>query len=256
MTFKRLGAKLTVALLTGACFVSGQDVITSLTDGTTPAAIAPGAPAGSYPLSGFDNINLFSGNLSMAIPLLHMGGRGEAGFTITLRNERNWMLNSTTFYLGYQQYRSGWPCSNPTGCGPFVETGADPTWWAPNDAGYGPGVMFSRTGASGTWDPICPVLPLKRLLRLTFIEPDGTEHEFRDTTASGDASTSGQPDTTPTPSQPGCQVAAGKNRGKLFTTFDGSAMTFVSDGVVEAANSRNDLCEFDRTHEIVEAAKA
>src|SRR5712692_4266958 len=37
---------------------------TSATDGTTPAALAAGAPAGSYSLSDFERINLFNGNLN------------------------------------------------------------------------------------------------------------------------------------------------------------------------------------------------
>jgi hypothetical protein len=30
------------------------------TDGTTPLGLSPGTPTGSYPLSGFDNVNLFN----------------------------------------------------------------------------------------------------------------------------------------------------------------------------------------------------
>jgi hypothetical protein len=51
---------------------------TSATDGKTPTGLAPGAPAGSYILSGFDNINLFNGNLSFTLPLINIKGRGEA----------------------------------------------------------------------------------------------------------------------------------------------------------------------------------
>lgn len=48
----------------------------SSTDGTTPSVIAPG---GSYPLSGLDNINVFNGTLNFSLPLVRIGGRGEAG---------------------------------------------------------------------------------------------------------------------------------------------------------------------------------
>lgn len=57
---------------------------TSATDGSTPAALTSGAPAGSYALSGFDNINPFNGNLNFRLPLLHIGGRGDAQYTMTL----------------------------------------------------------------------------------------------------------------------------------------------------------------------------
>src|SRR5262245_9538615 len=64
----------------------------TVTDGYTPTGLAPGSPAGSYPLSGFDNINLFSGKLNFRLPLLTVGGRGTAGYTITLPIEKNWYV--------------------------------------------------------------------------------------------------------------------------------------------------------------------
>jgi len=41
---------------------------TSNTDGSTPLSLTPGAPAGSFALSGFDNVNLFNGNLNFHLP--------------------------------------------------------------------------------------------------------------------------------------------------------------------------------------------
>ena len=41
----------------------------SATDGSTPLGLQPGAPAGSYPLSSFDNVNLYNGNLNFRLPL-------------------------------------------------------------------------------------------------------------------------------------------------------------------------------------------
>jgi hypothetical protein len=52
---------------------------TTSTDGQTPLGLAPGAPEGSYALSGFDQVNLFNGNLNFGLPLMHLGGRGTAG---------------------------------------------------------------------------------------------------------------------------------------------------------------------------------
>jgi len=48
-------------LLSG--LVCGVRAETSSTDGTTPLVLTAGAPTGSYPLSDFDNINIFNGNL-------------------------------------------------------------------------------------------------------------------------------------------------------------------------------------------------
>ena len=62
----------------------GQTPSWSATTGTTPASMAPGAPAGSYSLSGFESINLFNRRLNFDLPLLHVGGRGAAGYTVQL----------------------------------------------------------------------------------------------------------------------------------------------------------------------------
>ncbi|HEY3104509.1 MAG TPA: hypothetical protein VGJ69_13030, partial [Pyrinomonadaceae bacterium] len=51
---------------------------TNATNGSTPAGLTPGAPAGSYGLSGFDNINLYNGNMNFRLPLISIGGRGAA----------------------------------------------------------------------------------------------------------------------------------------------------------------------------------
>jgi RHS repeat-associated protein len=59
---------------------------------------AAGAPAGSYSLSGFDNVNLYNGNLNFSLPLLKVGGRGEAQLPINLNiNSMRWQVNRDTF---------------------------------------------------------------------------------------------------------------------------------------------------------------
>ena len=68
---------------------------TAATDGATPTGMQPGAPAGSYPLSGFDNVNLFNGHMNFSLPLIHMGGRGSAGYTVNLNLERQWRARKT-----------------------------------------------------------------------------------------------------------------------------------------------------------------
>jgi len=66
----------------------------SITDGTTIPSIAPGAPAGSYTLSKFETVNVYNGHLNFTLPLLKVGGRGEAGYTISLPIERSWRIES------------------------------------------------------------------------------------------------------------------------------------------------------------------
>jgi hypothetical protein len=90
------------------------------TDGTTAPAIAPGAPAGSFALSGFESVNPFNRNLNFALPLLKIGGRGKAGYTMMLKIERKWRIEHVV---------------RPTGCGQFGCSGVEhlylqnPNWW-------------------------------------------------------------------------------------------------------------------------------
>ena len=57
----------------------------SATDGNTPLGLTPGAAAGYYPLSDLDQIGLFNGDLNFKLPLMHIGGRGAAGYTMMLQ---------------------------------------------------------------------------------------------------------------------------------------------------------------------------
>jgi hypothetical protein len=71
--------------------VLGQTTTTSNTDGRTPSGMQAGSPAGSYALSGFDNVNLYNGNLSFRLPLLKVGGRGSAQMGVMLAlNLKSW----------------------------------------------------------------------------------------------------------------------------------------------------------------------
>ena len=75
------------------------------TGGAAPPNNAPGRPAGSYQLGGFDNLNLFNGNLNFSLPLLTIGGRGAAQVPITLS------VDSTRWKLG----RDGGVVNNSAG---------------------------------------------------------------------------------------------------------------------------------------------
>lgn len=193
---------------------------TSVTDGTTPNGLKPGAPAGSFALSGFDNINPFSGSLNFSLPLLQIGGRGSAGYTMILPVEQRWRVE-------FWQARCD-DASNGGGgnCGDFVPvytTYADYNWWAGLRPGYGPGVLIGRRSGAG-YNP-CPYGPVnyaQTLSRLTFIAPDGTETELRDQLHQG------QPQNISS----NCLLNPGPSRGNTFVSADGSAMTFISDAPI------------------------
>lgn len=190
-----------VTLLSLQVIVSAQ---VYSTDGATALGIAPGSPSGSYALSGFDNINLYNGNLNFALPLRGIGGRGRASYTMMLGlNEKGWRVRKT-----YDRINDNYKFS-PTRFG-----------WN-GGPGYGPGGLRGRQIAFESAYSSClggnPVLwPQYTLTRLTFTAPDGTEYELRD------QATNGQP-----LYRTGCFTGA--SRGTVFISADGTAMTFVSD---------------------------
>ncbi|HEU4713078.1 MAG TPA: RHS repeat-associated core domain-containing protein [Pyrinomonadaceae bacterium] len=171
----------------------------------------PGAPAGSYPLSGFDNVNLFNGHLNFSLPLMQIGGRGSAGYTMMLPIEQRWQVQTVAV---------------PTNCGAngctYSESNyqyiANPIWWTGIRPGFGPGVLQGRQSGSDPFflEACGGYIYNKTLTRLTFTGPDGTEYELRD------QQTNGQP-------LQGVGCFGGASRGKVFVTADGSATTFISD---------------------------
>jgi RHS repeat-associated protein len=179
---------------------------TSTTDGTTPTVLTAGAPDGSYALSGFDNINIFNGNLNFSLPLIQVIGRGDAQYTMMLPIESHWRVIDRS-----NDIQEIWL---PT----------DFTWYL-DKPGYGPGVFLGRsaaTNSSGSGTPCVPFSPTgtyNSLTRFTFIAPDGTEYEFRDQATGGQQKVSQ------------CS-GPGFNRGTVFVTADGSAATFTSDAEI------------------------
>ncbi|MCA1614954.1 MAG: hypothetical protein LC795_15150 [Acidobacteria bacterium] len=195
------------------------------TDGTTPPGLTTGAPAGSYGLSGFENVNLYSGNLNFHLPLVRVGGRGsaQAGSYLSIDSVR-WTVNKSgggdgtpeTPPCGSEELA----CTHPplTGAAVYDWTSADPdpNWWQGLKVGYGPGVMHGRQqkykGVNNNTQNYT------FLTRLTFTASDGTEYELRDVKESGNPR----------------YLLAGQDlsRGKVFVSADGVSATFVSDAEV------------------------
>src|SRR5713226_6914384 len=208
--FDRIPSQLFIAfvvallLLLSTSAASAQN--TNPTDGSTPAGLKPGAPSGSYGLSGFDNINLYNGNLNFRLPLLSIGGRGGAGYTMMLPIEQHWTMD----HYGPDQdgFQSDTPNSN---------------WWEVITPGYYPGVMQQRQ--VGTLPHSCnrgsysDLVYLSSFTRLTFTAADGTEYELVDVGTSGGLHSNG------------CSTTQ-YSRGKVFVSHDGSGATFISDSNV------------------------
>ena len=180
----------------------------SATDGTTPLGLQPGAPAGAYALSDFDNVNLFNGNLSFQLSLLGISGRGSAQIPVLLPIEGKWRVLDIALPQINGSFKNLYM--------PQQE------WWENNDRKYRPGSLVGRQGNLDEFT--CPdntTVYSATLKRLTFTAPDGTEYELRDLLTGGQVMGGA-----------GCNYANPPSRGRIFVTADGSAATFVSDTTI------------------------
>lgn len=183
----------------------------SKNDGTTPLALIAGAPAGSYSLNNLEHINPFNGDLSLTVPLLPIGGRGTAQYTMFLPIEHKWIVD---------QWRSG---SDPNQINDSLYRSGSATGYFPQRPFplYEPGALFGRietTEDDGTCANCAPWWG-GSLTRLTFALSDGTEYELRD------VQTGGKPNTGFYSSGFGPSFS----RGTVFATPDGNSATFVSE---------------------------
>src|SRR2546425_1048287 len=192
----------------------------SATDGSTPLALTPGAPAGSYALSGFENVNLYNGNLNFSLPILRIGGRGQTPYTMTLKIERHWRVEHRIITSQGIDCDPAVPCPNSS----YNKSPPTTYWWSPNptyDGPQGPGTLQMRY--EGLPASFCEGLYRRTLTRLTFTAPDGTEYELRDQLNGGKSISAAL--INPCNTQDG-------SRGTVFVTADGTAATFVSDSAI------------------------
>ena len=142
----------------------------------TPRGLEPGSPDGSYALTGLDTVNLYNGRANISIPLMQVGGLGEAGYTILANvTPYPWNVNAGTLQgitPAIQFY--------------FYGVGSS---WANVDNRYKPAVIAARqandffttmctdpnTGHQYSWSGIN-----NTVTRITLYMGDGTEMEFVD----------------------------------------------------------------------------
>jgi RHS repeat-associated protein len=141
-------------------------------DGHTPEGLERGGTGNS-----FVNVNLATGSLNFALPLLSIGGRGKAGYTMRYTFDKRWAIERRK-------------CT-PPGSSFCPDTGytllIKESEWSPIQPGFGPGVMVGRWAGKDTWG--CSTSPDSwniMLTRLTFIGPDGSEIPFVDAAFNGE----------------------------------------------------------------------
>ena len=189
-------------------------------DAITPKVLEPGSPAGSYALSGLDTVNLYNGSLNFTVPLLQVGGRGKAGYTISLPIGTKWDVESQYDASGYAYH---------------FKTG----WWGNAPHRYRPATLLARTSGSGASglrcnevdDPHPNYVYYEYVTRLTVRMADGTEIELRDVPDDDTyKKEGGQPLSPPEDEVVYCaDPSHGANRGKVWVAVDGSATTFFAD---------------------------
>ncbi|MGB5037639.1 MAG: RHS repeat-associated core domain-containing protein [Blastocatellia bacterium] len=206
-----------IRLLLTLAFISAVATTTALaqaqgaapTDSATPPGVAKGThPLGSYGGSSFDRVNLFNGNVGMTFRLGGSDGRAGLGAGVVLSyNSKFWQL--------YVER----PNQSPAEVIPDYDEWDGGTYIGPGWRIH-PGRLYARrTGFDPTSPGPCAV-NRKTLTRLTFVSPDGSEFELRDTIRNGEPYDS---------VSPGCPAGQVFNRGNVFTTADGTSATFVLD---------------------------
>ena len=221
MSGRWIGSELARALALAAAWAgaaAGQGGPVSALDGFTRPTMAPGSPAGSYPLSGFDTINPSNRNLNFSLVLHEVTSRGGIRVPITLPFGVTWQVRSTQFPL------SGTCGGN--GCDFAFTFFPTENWWnnlSPIGLRYLPGIVHLRSSGDDRYEPVTSGgyrLGERNQVTnnsVTATLPDRTEIELRD------AKTSGKPVYTTLQPNP----SVGYDRGKVFSSVDGAAATFI-----------------------------
>ena len=173
---------------------------------SSSSTVQEGRPAGSYDLSGFDNVNLFNGHLNFSLPLLKIGGRGEAGFTISYVVDTRW--TTAVGYDGQCPVYYSYPTGGGSVSASFGELEDATTLYEYVEASD-PGTTCNPTG----------YLPTRAVVAFNLVMADGTRYKFHPVVNSGGP--------IQLPACPG--FGPSTNLGKEFVTWDGSGMKLVAD---------------------------
>lgn len=107
----RWGLATLTAMSAASLFAQAPDA------GYVPTAVQQGTPQGSYALSNLFTINYLTGRMNFLIPLVKVGGRGEAGMTVNAGLSSDWEITAQTIYS--QNCENGGPCTVYT---PTIQT--------------------------------------------------------------------------------------------------------------------------------------
>jgi len=196
-------------------------------DRGTPAESKGGQSSMStYSQDKIETVNLANGNLNMHIPLVTIGGRGSAAYTVALTyNSKIWSANHERE-----------PVTDQLGHTTFIEhyatTFDDGNLTKPNLIPLGSGWSICKGPAikvrQVNINPLsCPGLSegtrfRYALTKVWVVLPDGSEVEMRDDL------TDGAPYSVPNPCN---NDTVDRDRGKVWHSTDGSAITYIMNAV-------------------------
>jgi RHS repeat-associated protein len=207
--------KLILILTAFAVGLAGQtaNFEKTIKDGRTPLVLEPGTPTGSYALSSFESVNLYSGSVNIQVPLARIGGRGESGYQITVPiRQLKWSIQKSTSTTRVSENGS-FEYSHAAG--------ASPEDWSFYRAYYGPGMLVSKRMGEGQLpcNNGASFAMSRTFTHFVFHSPDGSEIPLYSRLFSGSAD--GQ----------NCS-SSGMARGQVFESRGGSKLVFVGDVAV------------------------
>jgi YD repeat-containing protein len=216
----RLNAACAIMFVLAISISTFAQSIRSPLSGFTPPAVAPGSPAGSFALSGFDTINPATRSLNVSLTLRTVQGRGSVSIPLALNLGLQWNIISTPACAQVEP---------PHGCVAWKFTFAPTSNWWNSGSGistsYLPGLVKLRLAGDDRYTLIDQTNGYRlgekngvTTSAFTATLPDRSEIELRD------APSNGKPDFP--------SALTGKNRGRIFMSMDGSAASFIPAGDV------------------------
>ena len=209
-------------------YAQPSQIVTGITNMTTPLAVAPGNPQGVYPLNGFESIDTYTGKVNIAVPLVPISGRGASPYSITAAVKNySWQVQLVSYP---QQDQPGQAPTFDYAAAAVLNDGMIGYGYG---ALYGPGtIVFKYTGSSPTTCDGVNYYMEQTYSELIFAAPDGTEHPLFPVTSGSQPGNNVGFQPYQTNVCPG-GISTQYNRGPLFAANDGSNLWFQGSGTLD-----------------------
>lgn len=188
----------------------GQSYTEFNNSGPLSPALAIVTPASSYALSGIDRVNYYNGSLSVQIPLVTVGGRGNAAMALSIPINRQWLVQ--------ELYNNGAISYTPeTWASAVMSLNYTPGYVTMSASSANPDGCIVSDPYGGYWVGLGPFLTW-----LVWHGSDGSQ------TVLVDAVYNGQPQSADIAQCYQLNSYQPANRGRVFKSYDGSNLVFVA----------------------------